>query len=126
MGYHVVEPESIEPREGLPGTHHYLEDAVELAELSVQLVDAAPGEEFAPYHYHETSDEVFYVLEGTLHVETPEGEHTVDAGEWFAVEPGNPLHPYNPDSAGEHTRAMLVNAKFDDFTMYDPDADGGD
>ena len=120
MGYHVIDPASVDPREGLPGSHRYLDDAVDLAGLSVQLVEAQPGESFAPYHAHEESDEVFYVLGGELHVETPEGDHVVGAGEWFAVEPGNPLHPFNPEDADGTVRALLVNARADDFQPYDP------
>ena len=123
MAYHVVDPETIDPREGLPGAHRYLDDAVDLTSVSMQVVTAEPGEDFAPYHSHESGDEVFYVLEGTLHVETPEGVHTAGAGEWFAVQPGNPLRPFNPETADAPVRALLVNAKIDDFRPYDPAGD---
>lgn len=122
MSYHVVDPATVESREGLPGTHRYLDDVVELTRLSVQLVEAAPGDDFAPYHAHDEGDEVFYVLEGTLHVETPEGEFRVGAGEWFAVEPGHPLRPYNPATAEAPVRALLVNPRADDFRPFDPEA----
>jgi uncharacterized cupin superfamily protein len=115
MGYHVVDPTTVAPRDGLPGTHRYLDDAVELSRLSVQLVEADPGDEFAPYHAHDEGDEVFYVLDGSMHVETPDGDFLVEAGNWFAVEPGNPIRPYNPATATAPVRALLVNPRADDF-----------
>lgn len=121
MGYNVIDSKSIDPRDGLSGDHYYLDDAVDLQRLSVQLVEADPGESFAPYHSHRESEEVFYVLDGRLHVETPEEEYLVAAGEWFAVEPNNPLRPFNPEDARGPVRALLINAKLDDFDPYDPD-----
>lgn len=120
MGYHVADLESIEPRPGLPGEHHYLEDAVDLENLSLQVVTAEPGEDFAPYHEHATAEEVFYVLEGALSVETPEDVFEVGPGEAFVAEPGSPLHPHNPADAPGAVRALLVNAPVvDDFERYD-------
>lgn len=122
MGYHVAELESIEPREGLPGEHHYLEDAVELRNLSLQVVVAEPGEDFAPYHEHGTAEEVFYVIDGTLSVETPDETYQVGPGEAFVAEPESPLHPHNPADAPGPVRALLVNAPVvDDFEFFEPE-----
>lgn len=120
MGYHVTDLDAVEPRPGLPGEHHYLEDVVDLANLSLQVVTAEPGEDFAPYHEHGTAEEVFYVLSGTLVVETPDGDHEVEEGEAFVAEPGSPLHPHNPADASGTVRAVLVNAPVvDDFEPYE-------
>jgi len=125
MAYHTVDLDAVDVREGLPGEHRYLEDAVDLSNLSLQVVEAAPGEDFAPYHSHGTAEEVFYVLAGTLVVETPEGDHEVEAGEAFLAEPGSPLHPHNPADADGPVRALLVNAPVtDDFQPFDPASDG--
>ncbi|MBZ6496386.1 cupin domain-containing protein [Natrinema longum] len=121
MGYTVIDATAVEPRDGLSGDHYYLDDAVDLDRLSIQLVEADPGESFAPYHSHRESEEVFYVLDGHLHVETPDEEYVVAAGEWFAVEPGHPLRPFNPADAEDTVRALLLNAKRDDFDPYEPD-----
>lgn len=122
MGYHTADLESIEPREGIPGSHHYVNDVVDLEHLTVQLVHAEPGEDFAPYHRHEVEEEVFVVIAGTLVVETPDGTYDVSEGEAFVAEPGSPLHPHNPADADSPVRAILVNAPVaDDFRMMDQD-----
>lgn len=122
MGYHTARFESIEPRTNIPGSHHYLNDAVDLDHLTVQLVVAEPGEDFAPYHRHGVEEEVFVVIDGTLVVETPDGTFDVDEGEAFVAEPESPLHPHNPADADAPVRALLVNAPVsDDFELFDPD-----
>jgi quercetin dioxygenase-like cupin family protein len=122
MAYHVVDSADIEPREGIPGDHRYIESVVDLGNLSMQVVEAEPGEDFAPYHYHEVQEEVFFVVSGVLRVETPDGVHDVEAGSFFVAEPEDPLHPHVPEDAPEPTHAVLVNApQADDFVMYDPD-----
>jgi len=121
MGYHTVDLESIEPRDGIPGRHHYVNDAVDLDHLTVQLVHAEPGEDFAPHHQHGVEEEVFVVISGTLVVETPEETYEVPEGEAFVAEPRSPLHPHNPAAADGPVRAILVNAPVsDDFERLDP------
>ena len=123
MSYHVVEPESIEPRDGIPGAHRYLNDAVDLEEMAIQVIEAEPGEDVAPFHYHAESDEVFYVLEGTLTAEVPDDEFTVEAGNWFFINSENPLHVFNAADATEPLRALLINLDVDDFTLWSADDD---
>jgi uncharacterized cupin superfamily protein len=123
MSYHVVDPESIEPRDGIPGDHRYLNDAVDLEDLAVQVIEATPGEDVAPFHYHSEGDEVFYVLKGTLNVEVPDDEFTVEAGHWFFTKSGNPLRVFNADDADETLHALLVNLDNDDFEMWSADDD---
>jgi uncharacterized cupin superfamily protein len=123
MSYHVVDPDSIEPREGIPGAHRYLNDAVDLEGLAVQVIEATPGEDVAPFHYHDESDEVFYVLEGTLSAEVPDDEFAVEAGEWFFIKSENPLHVFNAADGDETLRALLINLDVDDFELWSPDDD---
>ncbi|MCL2078089.1 MAG: cupin domain-containing protein [Oscillospiraceae bacterium] len=40
------------------------------------------------FHIHEQSDELFYVIEGTFHLETDEGLIKIDAGEFIIVPKG--------------------------------------
>jgi uncharacterized cupin superfamily protein len=123
MSYHVVDPDSIEPREGIPGAHRYLNDAVDLEEMAVQVIEAEPGEDVAPFHYHAESDEVFYVLEGTLNAEGSDDEFTIESGNWFFIKSGNPIHVFNADDASETLRALLLNLDVDDFTLWSADDD---
>jgi uncharacterized cupin superfamily protein len=44
------------------------------------IYDLAPGESSSPYHY-EYDEEWLLVVEGTVVVRTPDGEHTLERGE---------------------------------------------
>lgn len=122
MSYDVVAPADVAPHPDLPGDHRFLEAVTDLETLSVQVVDAAPGEELAPYHLHEEADEVFYVLSGALHVHTPTDEYVVEAGSFFVATAESPLQPHNPGDADGPVRALLVNAPpTADARPYDPD-----
>jgi mannose-6-phosphate isomerase-like protein (cupin superfamily) len=45
------------------------------------------------FHVHEGSDELFYVIEGSFHLETEEGLIKVDAGEFIIVPKGKKHRP---------------------------------
>ena len=65
---------------------------------------------------------LFYVLSGTLHVETPDEAYEIDADQVFVVEPESPIRPHNPATADEKTRVLAVGApKFDVGRPYEPD-----
>jgi uncharacterized cupin superfamily protein len=126
MGYHVLDPETMARSPDHPCDRRSLTEAAGLANLAAAVYTLDPGEPLArQYHYHEQREELFYVLAGTLHVETPEGDYEVPAGEVFVAEPESPLRPYNPGTAGEPVRVLGVGApKFDPGRAYEPDADG--
>jgi mannose-6-phosphate isomerase-like protein (cupin superfamily) len=42
----------------------------------------------ANWHVHERSDELFYVLSGSVHMDTDRGAHTIRAGQLFIVPAG--------------------------------------
>ena len=72
------------------------------------------------YHYHEQQEEAFFVVEGTLHVETPDTEFVVEAGEVFVAEPDSPHRAVNPDDASRPVRVFAVGAPaVDDVERYD-------
>jgi len=48
---------------------------------SANFVEVAPGNYAYGYHYHESNDEVFYIISGTGIVRTPKGEITVKVGD---------------------------------------------
>lgn len=127
MGYHHLDPASLSPSPEYPCERRSLAEAAELAQLAAAVYDIAPGEQLSTqYHYHEQREELFYVLAGTLRVETPEKTFSVGPDEVFAVEPDSPIRPYNPETADESTRVLGVGApKFDIGRQYEPAATDG-
>lgn len=111
MGYHHVDPADVAPDEGRSATRRSIAEHLGLTKLGCNLYEITPGEQ-APlrYHYHTEQEEVFYVIEGNLHVETADGEVVVAAGELFAVEPGSPQRAYNPADARSVVRTLIVGA----------------
>jgi mannose-6-phosphate isomerase-like protein (cupin superfamily) len=128
MGYHHIDPDELAPSPDHPCDRRSLAEAADLAQLAAAVYDLAPGEDLATtYHYHDQREELFYVLAGDLHVETPDREFAIGADETFVVEPEQPIRPYNPADADEPVRVLGVGApKFDIGQPYEPDADGDD
>ena len=63
---------------------------------------------------------MFYVLAGTLAVETPERTYEVGPNEAFVVEPESPQRAHNPESADERVEALVAGAPVvDDVHAYD-------
>lgn len=68
-----------------------VDEAVGATEFGFNVYVAKPGEQLPwGYHRHLDHEEVFYVIEGTLAVETDGEELTVDAGEALFVGPDSP------------------------------------
>ena len=129
MSYHVVDPDEVEPMEGRSAAALPIGEAAGLErrhdKIGLRLYTAEPGEQLPTrYHYHDKQVEAFYVIEGPLHVETPDRVYVVETGETFVVEPGNPHRAFNPTIADERVRAFAVGApSSDDAHAYDPGAD---
>lgn len=121
--YHHLSPEDVEPIPGRSATTRSASDHAGFDLLGLRFYEAAPGEQLPKkYHYHEKQEEGLYVIEGTLHVDTPEGEYIVEPGEAFVVEPGNPHRAHNPEDATETVRVFAAGAPSDDGGIaYDPD-----
>ncbi|WP_254273683.1 cupin domain-containing protein [Haloarcula marina] len=125
MGYRHIVVDDIDPTPDRPSTQRSVSDAADLEQLAANVYEVEPGEQIPlAYHYHDQQEEVFYVLSGTLYVETPEETFEVGADEAFVVEPDSPQRAYNPESASERVRAFAVGAPAvsDDAHAYDPDA----
>lgn len=123
MGYHVVDPGAIDPTPDRPCVQRRVSDAAGLSNVAIHRYEAEPGEGIPlAYHYHDEQEEAFYVVSGTLHVETPDGEFTVSEGQVFAVEPGNAHRAYNPTDAEEAIEVVAVGAPadVDDAHPYEP------
>lgn len=132
MGYHVIDPEELEPFEGRSADTRSISEAAGMerrnAKLGLRVYDASPGEQLPmTYHYHDEQVEVFYVLEGDLHVETPEGEFVVHEDRAIVIEPGNPHRAFNPTEADSAVRALAIGApSVEDHHVYDPGEDSSD
>jgi quercetin dioxygenase-like cupin family protein len=128
MGYDVVDSQAVSPAEGRPCELRRLTAATDLSNLAVNRYRADPGEQLPlKYHYHDEQEEAFYVLAGTLAVETPDGTHTVPSGSVFTATPGSPHRAHNPADADEAVAVLAVGTPTDDTVhQYDPGADGAD
>ncbi|WP_436926882.1 cupin domain-containing protein [Halosimplex amylolyticum] len=123
MGYHHVDVGEVDPTPDRPSVQRSISDAVGLENAAVNRYEVAPGEAIPlAYHYHDHQEEVFYVLSGTLAVETPEGTYEVGADEAFVVEPDSPQRAHVPESADEAAVALVIGAPaVDDVHAYDPE-----
>ncbi|MFY4811411.1 cupin domain-containing protein [Haloarcula argentinensis] len=123
MGYHHLAVDDIEPTPDRPSIQRSISDAADLENVAVNLYEVAPGEDIPlAYHYHDDQEELFYVLSGTLAVETPEKTYEVGANEAFVAEPDSPQRAHNPESATEPVRTLVVGAPaVDDVHPYDPE-----
>ena len=57
------------------------------AAMLMFVYDLAPGQSSCPYHY-EYDEEWLLVVEGTIVVRTPDGEHTLESGDLVCFLPG--------------------------------------
>ena len=121
--YHCIDPADLEPTPEYPCDRRSISDAAELSVLASAVYELDPGEQLPrSYHYHERREELFSVRSGTLHVETPDDEFVVEAGEIFVAEPNSPHRPYNPDSADHPTVVLGIGAPRTDIALpYEPD-----
>ena len=95
-------------------------------DLQVKEFLLRPGEE-VPWHHHTQVFDVFYCLEGRLHVEcaqvwSGEPQPTVElaVGESCKVEPGTAHRPFNP-SDSERCRFLIVQGVGEyDWVRYEP------
>lgn len=123
MGYRVVDTDAVEPTPDRPCDQRALSEEAGLTRMAINRFVAEPGEQIPlAYHYHDEQEEAFFVLSGTLHVETPEGTYEVGTNELFAVEPGSPQRAFNPEDAEEAVDVVAVGAppSDDDVHPYEP------
>lgn len=123
MRYHHVDVAGIEPTPDRPSVQRSVDAAAGLETLAVNRYEAEPGKDIPlAYHYHDHQEEVFYVLSGTLSVETPERTYEVDADEALAVEPDSPQRAFVAEAADEPAVVLAVGAPaVDDVHAYEPE-----
>jgi len=123
VSYHVIDPDDLEPTPDRPCDRRPVGEAAGLENVALNVYSPEPGE-MVPlaYHYHDEQEEAFVVLEGALHVETPEREYVVEAGETFVAEPASPHRAYVPEDAATAARVVAVGAPaVDDAHPYEGD-----
>jgi len=129
MGYHLLDPEELDRWDDRPTDVRSLSVAARYdyqdSELDLRVYELAPGERSGlSYHYHDEQVEAFYVLEGTLRVETPEQKYVVEPDQAFFVDPGSPQRAFNPETADTSTRVLAIGApSVDDAHPYEPTGD---
>ena len=90
--------------------------------LAVKAFELPPDQSVCPYHY-EYEEEWLLVLEGTVLVRTPEGEHELTVGEIARFAPGPPgAHKVSNRAAQPARVVMFSSAREPAVTVY-PDSD---
>ena len=96
--------------------------AVESTATLMFIYDVAPGERQCPYHY-EFEEEWLLVVDGTLVLRTPDGEHTVERGDvvCFAAGPTGAHQLINRSDSPART-LMFSSSRAPAVSVY-PDSD---
>jgi uncharacterized cupin superfamily protein len=91
-------------------------------ELAMFVYDLAPGRSSSPYHY-EYAEEWVLVVDGTLVVRTPDGEHTLQRGDLvrFPAGPDGAHKLMNRSEAPART-LMFSSSRVPAVSVY-PDSD---
>lgn len=129
MGYHLVDATDLDQWDDRPTDVRSLSVAAgyeyQDSKLGLRVYELSPGEQPGlSYHYHDEQIEAFYVLAGTLRVETPDEEFIVESDQALFVDPGSPQRAFNPESAEKPVRVLAIGApSVDDAHEYDPSTD---
>ncbi|KAB1192937.1 cupin domain-containing protein [Haloferax sp. MBLA0076] len=124
MGYRVVDTDDVEPIPDRPCELRRIGVEGGLEQFALNRFRAEPGEQVPlKYHYHTEQEEAFYVLSGTLFVETPDETFEVSADELFVADPESPHRAHNPDDATEAVDILAIGAPAvsGDAEAYDSD-----
>ncbi|MFB6268247.1 MAG: cupin domain-containing protein [Halodesulfurarchaeum sp.] len=122
MGYHVFRATELDPTPDRPSVQRAIADAAGLEHFALNLYEPEPGEQLPlAYHYHREQEEALYVIQGTIRVETPDGDRTIGTDEVFIAEPESPHRAYTPETADRGARVLAIGApRVDDAEVYEP------
>ncbi len=123
MGYRVLDTDEVPTSDDRPCSMRRLSEPAGLEHVAVNRFRAEPGEMLPlAYHYHDEQEEAFFVLSGTLSVETPEETYEIGEHGLFAVDPGSPQRAFNPESATESVDVLAIGAPpvSGDVHAYEP------
>jgi uncharacterized cupin superfamily protein len=112
MGYHVVDPDELAPEPDRPSEMRYVSEAAGMERLGLRTYTVDPGEgiPLSCMHYHDEQEEAFYVISGTLSVETPEETYRVETDQFFVAEPESSHRAHVDDEADEAARVIGIGA----------------
>lgn len=112
MGYHLVDPTNLDVAPDRPCEMRSVSDDVGMENMGLRRYVVAPGEDIplSGLHYHDEQEEVFYVVEGELRVETPETEYVVEIDQFFVAEPESPHRAYNAADADANAVVVAMGA----------------
>jgi len=122
MCYHVIDIDSLEPSPSHESDRRTLQTALDLEHVGLSVYTAEPGEQIPiEYHYHDTQEELLYVIDGEMRVETPEGELNIEQNEVFVAEPESPHRAFNHAGADGTLRVIAVGGPMvKDGHSYEP------
>lgn len=72
------------------GVNHILVDGDGLGNIMIQVQEFKVGAAFGKYHLHERSDNVFFVIDGTLKAVVDGETHLLQAGDMLFIPAGSP------------------------------------
>ena len=111
MGYRVLDTDDVAPSDDRPCELRSLTEPANLDQMAINRFRAEPGEMLPlAYHYHDDQEEAFYVLSGTLRIETPDETYEVPEDGLFAVDPGSPQRAFNPVDAETPVDVLAIGA----------------
>lgn len=129
MGYHLIDPDDLDQWDdrGTDVRSLSVEAGYDYqnSKIGLRVYELSPGEQSGlRYHSHDEQVEVFYVLQGALHVETPDEEYVVETDQALFVDPGSPQRAFNPTDADMTTRVLAIGApSVDDARTYELSTD---
>jgi uncharacterized cupin superfamily protein len=104
-----------------PYAHAVVGDAAGLTQFGCHLERLPPGSRSSHRHWHETEDELVYVLEGEV-VLVEETETILVAGEAAAWRAGDPVGYFLENRSAADALYLVVGTRHADDTIHYPDA----